>query len=68
MTRPLGAGAAMYFHLDAQGRLVGVSGFGPASAVAKELKLARLLLQRRAQPAAVQLADPGVKLKSLLPV
>ena len=68
VTRPLGAGAAMYFHLDAQARLVGVSGFGLASAVAKELKLARLLLQRRAQPAAVQLADPGVKLKSLLPV
>ena len=68
VTRPLGGGAAMYFHLDAQGRLVGVSGFGPVSAVAKELKLARLLLERRAQPAAAQLADPGVKLKSLLPV
>ena len=66
VTRTLGAGAAMHFHLNAEGRLVGVSGFGPVSAVAKELKLARLLLERRAEPAAAQLADPGVKLKSLL--
>jgi 3-phenylpropionate/trans-cinnamate dioxygenase ferredoxin reductase component len=66
VTRSLGAGAEMHFYLDATGRLVGVSGFGPLSAVAKELKLARMLVERHAQPALAQLADAGVKLKSLL--
>jgi 3-phenylpropionate/trans-cinnamate dioxygenase ferredoxin reductase subunit len=58
--------AEMHFYLDAQGVLVGVSGFGPLSAVAKELKLARMLVERRVRPALAQLADAGVKLKSLL--
>jgi 3-phenylpropionate/trans-cinnamate dioxygenase ferredoxin reductase component len=66
VTRRIGADAAIHFHLDAQGRLVGLSGFGPVGAVAKELKLARLLLERRVQPTATQLADPSMKLKSLL--
>ena len=66
VTRALGVGAAVHFHLDALGHLVGVSGFGPVSTVAKELKLARLLLERRVHPAATLLADPGVKLKALL--
>jgi len=66
VTRPLGEGAEMHFYLDAQGALVGVSGFGPLSAVAKELKLARMLVERKARPAPAQLADADVKLKSLL--
>ena len=66
VTRTLGTDAEMHFYLDAGGRLVGVSGFGPLSTVAKELKLARLLLERRAKPVPLQLADAGVKLKSLL--
>lgn len=65
-TRALADGASIDFHLDAAGRLVGVAGFGPTSALAKEFKLARLLFERgvHADPAA--LADPAVKLKSLL--
>ena len=66
VTRALGEGAEMHFYLDADGTLVGASGFGPLSAVAKELKLARMLVERRARPAAASLADAGVKLKSLL--
>ena len=42
-----------------------ISGFGPTAAVAKELKRARLLVERRGRPAAEALADPAVKLKSL---
>jgi 3-phenylpropionate/trans-cinnamate dioxygenase ferredoxin reductase subunit len=53
------------FHLDADGRVVGVSGFGPASAVVKELKLARVMVERGSRPDAAALADPAVKLKSL---
>lgn len=66
VTRPLAGGASIDFHLDAAGRLVGASGFGPVSALAKEFKLARMLVERRRQPSPESLADAGVKLKSLL--
>ncbi|MEX8495097.1 NAD(P)/FAD-dependent oxidoreductase [Sphaerotilus sp.] len=66
VTRPLGDAALIDFHLDADGRLVGASGFGPVSVVAKELKLARMLVERRRQPSPEALADVGVKLKSLV--
>jgi 3-phenylpropionate/trans-cinnamate dioxygenase ferredoxin reductase subunit len=66
VTRPLGEAALIDFHLDAAGRLVGVSGFGAVSVVAKELKLARMLVERRRQPAPEALADVRIKLKSLL--
>lgn len=66
VTRPLGEAASIDFHLDADGRLVGASGFGPVSVVAKELKLARMLVERRRQSSPEALADAGVKLKSLL--
>ena len=56
----------LHFYLDADGRLVGASGCGPTRVVAKELKLARTLVERGARPTAAQLADPGVKLKALL--
>ena len=66
VTRPLAGGASIDFHLDAGNRLVGASGFGPVSALAKEFKLARMLVERRRQPSPESLADAGVKLKSLL--
>lgn len=66
VTRPLADAAEIHFHLGADGRLVGVAGFGPTSALAKEFKLARVLFERGARPAAESLADPAVKLKSLL--
>ncbi len=65
-TRQLGDGAEIHFHLDAAGVPVGASGFGPVSVVAKELKLARMLVDRGAAVPAAQLADAGVKLKALL--
>jgi 3-phenylpropionate/trans-cinnamate dioxygenase ferredoxin reductase component len=61
-----GAQAELHFYLGASGRLVGVSGFGPLSLVAKELKLARMLVERHAAPPAGQLADAAFKLKALL--
>ena len=69
VVRTLGEGAEageLHFYLDAQGRLVGASGCGPTRVVAKELKLARTLVERGARPTEAQLADPGVKLKALL--
>jgi 3-phenylpropionate/trans-cinnamate dioxygenase ferredoxin reductase component len=60
------AEAEIHFHLDAGGRIVGASGFGPAGAIAKDLKLARTLVQRSASPDPLRLADPQVGLKALL--
>ena len=62
--RDLG-GTTLYFHLKA-GRLVGASAFGPIGKVAREIRLAEMLIARRAQPSPAALADPSVKLKALL--
>jgi len=64
--RRLGDGAQIHFDLDAEGRVVGASGCGPSSVVVRELKLARMLVERGAKPDPLSLADASVKLKSLL--
>ena len=64
--RDLGEGALLLFHLAADGRLVGAGGWGPLGKIAREIRLAEMLIARRASPAAAALADPSVKLKSLL--
>ena len=63
--REVGADGRLLFHLADDGRLLGVSGVGPA-AFAREFKLARLLLERDAVLQPESLADPATKLKSLL--
>jgi 3-phenylpropionate/trans-cinnamate dioxygenase ferredoxin reductase subunit len=64
VTRDLG-GTTLYFHLKA-GRLVGASAFGPIAKVAREIRLAEMLIQKRAEPDPAALANPAVKLKALL--
>jgi 3-phenylpropionate/trans-cinnamate dioxygenase ferredoxin reductase subunit len=64
--RDLGDGAELHFHLAADGRLLAASGFGPLGKVAKEVRLAEMLIERGAKPAPEQLASPDVRLKSLL--
>lgn len=64
--RDLGDGAFLLFHLAGDGRLVAASGIGPGNAVARDIRLAEMLIARRASPAPEQLADPRTKLKSLL--
>jgi 3-phenylpropionate/trans-cinnamate dioxygenase ferredoxin reductase component len=66
IVRELGGGAQIHFNLDCEARLVGASGFGLTSALAKEMKLARMLVERGAAPGAERLANSTVKLKSLL--
>jgi 3-phenylpropionate/trans-cinnamate dioxygenase ferredoxin reductase component len=66
VTRAWGAGAQIQFHLDAQGCLVGASGFGESRAMSREFKLARMLVERRLRPRADELSDANVALKSLL--
>ncbi|PBB27325.1 ferredoxin reductase [Mesorhizobium sp. WSM4308] len=64
--RDLGEGAFILFHLDEDGRLVAASGIGPGNAVARDIRLAEMLIGKRASPAPEALGSQAVKLKSLL--
>lgn len=66
VTRDLGDDALMLFHLADDGRLLAASAFGPLGKVAREIRLAEMLIARQARPAPADLASPAVKLKSLL--
>jgi 3-phenylpropionate/trans-cinnamate dioxygenase ferredoxin reductase subunit len=56
----------MSFHLAADGRLMAAEGFGPGQAVARDIRLAEMLIGLGARPDPAFLADPSAKLKSLL--
>jgi 3-phenylpropionate/trans-cinnamate dioxygenase ferredoxin reductase subunit len=64
--RDLGDGAFMLFHLADDGRLVAASGIGVGNAVARDIRLAEMLIAKRARPDPAALAAPATKLKSLL--
>lgn len=64
--RDLDDGAFILFHLKRDGRLVAASGIGPGNAVARDIRLAEMLIGKMASPVADALACPEVKLKSLL--
>ncbi|TBY82571.1 NAD(P)/FAD-dependent oxidoreductase [Rhizobium leguminosarum] len=64
--RELGAGAFILFHLDAGGRLIAASGIGPGNAVARDIRLAEMLIAACAHPNPAALAASDIKLKSLL--
>jgi 3-phenylpropionate/trans-cinnamate dioxygenase ferredoxin reductase subunit len=58
-------GVEIWFGLDG-GRVVAAAAAGPGNSVAKDIKLAEMLIARRAVPDPAALADPGVALKSVL--
>ncbi|RRH93777.1 ferredoxin reductase [Mesorhizobium tamadayense] len=64
--RDLDDGAFILFHLAEDGRLVAASGIGPGNAVARDIRLAEMLIAKRATPAPEALGSQAVKLKSLL--
>ncbi len=66
LRRDLGSNAFILFHLDADGRLLAASGIGPGNAVARDIRLAEMLIAAGARPDPDALVSPGVKLKSLL--
>jgi 3-phenylpropionate/trans-cinnamate dioxygenase ferredoxin reductase subunit len=66
VTRQTDASTLMVFALAPDGRLVAASGLGPGNAVAKDVRLAEMLIERGARPDPAALADPGIGLKSLL--
>lgn len=59
-------GVELWFGLDAAGRLVAAAAVGPGNAVAKDVRLAEMLIAARAVLPTAELADPAVALKSLL--
>lgn len=64
--RDLGDSAFILFHLAEDGRLVAASGIGPGTAVARDIRLAEMLIARGARPEPAELAASDVKLKKLL--
>ncbi|MCA1440354.1 FAD-dependent oxidoreductase [Ensifer sp. IC4062] len=62
--RSLGGGE-LEFYLD-DGRLVAAAGLGIGNSLAKEIKLAEMLIAAGVSPDPVALADPGLNLKTLL--
>lgn len=66
VARDLGHGDRIVFHLNTQAQLVGMSAWGLAPRCLKEVKLARLLVERRAAVSPSELGDPAVKLKALV--
>ncbi|MBB6670697.1 FAD-dependent oxidoreductase [Cohnella nanjingensis] len=63
--RSLGEKGSLFFHLAGDGRLVAASGIGHP-AVAKEIRLAEMLIERRAVPDPLALSNPELSLRSLL--
>jgi 3-phenylpropionate/trans-cinnamate dioxygenase ferredoxin reductase subunit len=64
--REVGEDAFILFHLDADGRLIAASGIGPGNVVARDIRLAEMLIAARAHPDPAELAAPETKLKKLL--
>jgi 3-phenylpropionate/trans-cinnamate dioxygenase ferredoxin reductase component len=64
--RDIAEDAFVLFHLSGDGRLVAASGISRGNAAARDIRLAEMLIARRASPAPGDLANPELKLKSLL--
>ncbi|MCA3780308.1 MAG: FAD-dependent oxidoreductase [Burkholderia sp.] len=66
VARALDDDAEIHFHFDAGARLVAASGFGRASGFIKEMRVARMLVERGIDVTPAAVADVDVKLKSLV--
>lgn len=64
--RDLGDGAFILFHLDASGRLLSASGIGTGNTVARDIRLAEMLIAAGKRPNPQALVSPDTKLKALL--
>ncbi|WP_372663649.1 NAD(P)/FAD-dependent oxidoreductase [Cohnella sp.] len=66
VSRDLGEAGQLFFHLNKEGRMIAASGFGPSAGIAKEIRIAEMLIERGATPVLEQLAQPNVRLKTFL--
>jgi 3-phenylpropionate/trans-cinnamate dioxygenase ferredoxin reductase subunit len=64
--RPLKDDAFILMYLAADGRLVGAAGIGTGNTVARDIRLAEMLIAKGAAPGPAQLANPDAPLKALL--
>ncbi len=66
VTRQLSAESFIIFHLNDEDRLVGASGIGPGNSIARDVRLAEMLIAKNISPNASDLADTNVQLKTFL--
>ncbi|MCY9696622.1 NAD(P)/FAD-dependent oxidoreductase [Paenibacillus alginolyticus] len=66
ISRNIGEVGKLFFHIASDGRLVAASGVGPVASIARDIRLAEMLIHQQARPDALALANPDVKLKTLL--
>ena len=66
VTRRTGDDATLWFHLDAEGRLLSATGVGPLSDIARDMRVAEMMIGARCHPSPDVLADPTMKLRALL--
>jgi 3-phenylpropionate/trans-cinnamate dioxygenase ferredoxin reductase component len=66
VTRMPAENALILFHLSDDGTIKGASGIGPGNSIARDIKLAEMMIAKQMKPDLAALADPAVQLKSLL--
>jgi len=66
VTRAVDGDGLLVFHLASDGRLVCASGVGSEGTIGRDIRVAQLMIERGLRPRPEALADPGVRLKSLL--
>lgn len=59
-------GHEIRFGLDNEGRIVSASGVAPGTPIARDIRLAQMLIAAQASPAATDLSDASVDLRSLV--
>jgi 3-phenylpropionate/trans-cinnamate dioxygenase ferredoxin reductase component len=66
ITRRISENSILLFHTTQDGRLMGASGIGPGNSIARDIKLAEMMIAKAMAPAAAQLEDPNFQLKAIL--
>ncbi len=66
IVRKLGENSLIEFGLDQEGRLVAASGIAEGNKIAKEIRVAEMMIAKRLSPKPSDLEDCNVSLKSLL--
>ena len=64
--RDLGAGAFILFQTEETGRLAAAAGIGTGNVIARDIRLAEMMIERGIAPDPARLVDPSVSLKALL--
>ena len=68
VSRDIDDDASLVFHLASDGRILAASGLGPIGKIAKDIRIAEMMISKQTRPDPTSLASPNVSLKSLLRV